>query len=131
MCFHICNYKYFLSDLNECKTFGSCSQDCQNYEGKYECSCSEGYEKTYEGTSVKCKSTGIELSQNKKNLTILFQKIFKVYFNLFLSFSGTEPYLIVVSEGSLWYTFVRSHIERPMLHQGLHRLFYPQVQKQI
>ena len=31
-------------DINECDIFGSCSQDCENIQGSYTCSCKPGYE---------------------------------------------------------------------------------------
>ena len=32
-----------VSDINECEILGSCSQNCQNFNGSFKCSCNEGY----------------------------------------------------------------------------------------
>jgi len=41
------------NDVDECKIFGVCSQECQNLPGNYMCSCKEGY-KDVDGT---CKAS--------------------------------------------------------------------------
>lgn len=43
-------------DLNECNTYGSCSQMCINTEGSYTCSCVEGYVLQADNRSCKAKS---------------------------------------------------------------------------
>ena len=30
-------------DIDECQTFGSCSQQCVNTRGSYKCQCDQGY----------------------------------------------------------------------------------------
>lgn len=44
-------------DIDECKIFGSCSQDCVNTRGSYKCECNQGYIKA--GVDEKhCKAKG-------------------------------------------------------------------------
>lgn len=43
-------------DLNECNTYGSCSQMCINTEGSYTCSCVEGYVLQPDNRSCKAKN---------------------------------------------------------------------------
>lgn len=43
-------------DLNECNTYGSCSQMCINTEGAYTCSCVEGYVLQPDNRSCKAKN---------------------------------------------------------------------------
>ena len=32
-----------VADINECNTYGICSQDCVNTKGSYRCTCRDGY----------------------------------------------------------------------------------------
>ena len=42
--------KNCFADINECQTDnGGCSQTCENTNGSYHCSCSEGYQLTDNG----------------------------------------------------------------------------------
>ncbi|OXB82293.1 UNVERIFIED_CONTAM: hypothetical protein H355_004610 [Colinus virginianus] len=43
-------------DLNECNTYGSCSQTCINTDGSYTCSCVEGYVLQPDNKSCKAKN---------------------------------------------------------------------------
>ncbi|KAK2516342.1 hypothetical protein Q9966_015104 [Columba livia] len=43
-------------DLNECNTYGSCSQMCVNTDGSYTCSCVEGYVLQPDNKSCKAKN---------------------------------------------------------------------------
>lgn len=44
-------------DVNECDTYGSCSQMCVNTEGSYTCSCVEGYVLQPDNKSCKAKNS--------------------------------------------------------------------------
>ena len=43
-----------VSDVDECKLFGVCSQNCNNTKGSFKCSCLPGYETEY-GSTTHCK----------------------------------------------------------------------------
>lgn len=44
-------------DIDECQTFGACSQQCMNTRGSYKCQCNQGY--VSDGVDGKeCKATG-------------------------------------------------------------------------
>lgn len=45
-------------DINECDTFGTCSQSCENTKGSYKCSCYDGY--TMDPSTNRCKANGKE-----------------------------------------------------------------------
>ena len=46
----------FVSDIDECKVYGMCSQDCQNTKGSYKCLCKAGYQ--LEPDKKTCKAKG-------------------------------------------------------------------------
>lgn len=52
----IINFIYIPLDLNECNTYGSCSQMCVNTDGSYTCSCVEGYVLQPDNKSCKAKN---------------------------------------------------------------------------
>ena len=45
-----------VSDIDECKIYGSCSQECFNTKGSYLCKCKPGYDISHATNS--CKAFG-------------------------------------------------------------------------
>ena len=48
----------FIADINECNTFGKCSQECKNLKGHFKCICQEGY--LLDPKTHRCRATGEE-----------------------------------------------------------------------
>jgi len=46
----------FLTDIDECAVFGTCSQICENRKGGYKCSCHTGYE--WDPLDKTCRAIG-------------------------------------------------------------------------
>ena len=51
-----CFWFFFVSDIDECKVYRMCSQDCQNTKGSYKCVCKPGYQ--LEPDKKTCKAKG-------------------------------------------------------------------------
>ncbi|XP_051792178.1 low-density lipoprotein receptor-related protein 2 [Erpetoichthys calabaricus] len=44
------------NDINECEIYATCSQECKNLKGSYECRCAEGYREV--GSGHECAANG-------------------------------------------------------------------------
>ncbi|KAM9189054.1 LOW QUALITY PROTEIN: low-density lipoprotein receptor-related protein 2 [Mergus octosetaceus] len=45
-------------DINECEVFGTCTQDCKNSKGSYECFCADGFRSVGDQQGKQCAANG-------------------------------------------------------------------------
>ncbi|NWR88915.1 LRP2 protein, partial [Furnarius figulus] len=45
-------------DINECEIFGTCTQDCKNSKGSYECFCADGFRSVGDQQGKQCAANG-------------------------------------------------------------------------
>ncbi|NWU34611.1 LRP2 protein, partial [Hylia prasina] len=45
-------------DINECEIFGTCTQDCKNSKGSYECFCADGFRSVGDQQGKQCAADG-------------------------------------------------------------------------
>ncbi|XP_048809593.1 low-density lipoprotein receptor-related protein 2 isoform X5 [Lagopus muta] len=45
-------------DINECEIFGTCTQDCRNSKGSYECFCADGFKSVGDQQGKQCAANG-------------------------------------------------------------------------
>ena len=58
-------------DIDECQTFGACSQQCVNTRGSYKCLCDQGYVSDgVDGKDCKAEGTFGRNLRNRLNLLI-------------------------------------------------------------
>ena len=77
------------TDLNECITYGSCHQKCENLKGSYKCSCVDGYILEPDGKT--CKTAGetdLPLVPHRSRLPEVFCK--KGVLKNFAKFTGKQ-----------------------------------------
>uniref|UniRef100_A0A8U8BUY5 Low-density lipoprotein receptor-related protein 2 n=1 Tax=Geospiza parvula TaxID=87175 RepID=A0A8U8BUY5_GEOPR len=52
------NNRNSCEDINECEIFGTCTQDCKNSKGSYECFCADGFRSVGDQQGKQCAADG-------------------------------------------------------------------------
>uniref|UniRef100_A0A8C9EZD8 EGF-like domain-containing protein n=1 Tax=Pavo cristatus TaxID=9049 RepID=A0A8C9EZD8_PAVCR len=52
------NNRNSCDDINECEIFGTCTQDCKNSKGSYECFCADGFKSVGDQQGKQCAANG-------------------------------------------------------------------------
>ena len=61
------NRHHECEDIDECKEYGSCSQNCVNTPGSFECSCQSGYVREEDTQQCKAWGGGVKLFYSRKH----------------------------------------------------------------